>query len=89
MCLSNNFTRIQSYSQSMWQFQRYTLVYEYFFKPLLPAPFELFSMLFLILKWFVRTLLKNWFTDVIKSENKIKKLLYNFSKPIELGFSNF
>jgi hypothetical protein len=63
----------------IWNFRRYSLINEYRFKPILPAPFILISIL---LKIFLKIF-------KIKKFNKIKAIMISNKQVSKLSKSNF
>jgi hypothetical protein len=83
---SNKLSNIQKNANKIWKFERYNLVNEYFFKPILPAPFEIFSFLIIFIKFLIRLFLHDRLKNAQTSS--IKYILFKFSQEKPLGFGS-
>lgn len=83
---SNKYANIQKNANKIWKLERYNLVNEYFFKPVLPAPFEIFSFLIIFIKFLIRIFLYDWLKNAQRPS--IKYMIFKFSQDKPLGFGN-
>jgi hypothetical protein len=84
---SNKYEQVQARSAEIWKFQRYSVIYEYYHKPILSPPFTLISYFISIMRIFLRPIRQN-FTNIERGEEHIfKRLFYYLSKEwrIKLG----
>lgn len=71
MIKSNTFDRLQSDTDSIWKFQRYSLVCRYLTRPLVPAPLIFISHIWRITNYVCSRIFKmKWF--YIRHENRPK-----------------
>lgn len=73
---------VNAVSHQVWKFQRYVIVMEYEQKPSLPPPLIIFSHLYLIYKYCIKTRFtskkdKDWYSDY-----GLSKLFANFKRKL-------
>ncbi len=64
-------------AKKIWKFERYTLIHEYHFKPILPAPFIIFSHILIIFRLIFSFIIRNCFSenyDYLDSKTKRRLL---------------
>jgi hypothetical protein len=84
---SYKYASVEKDAYKIWRFQRYFLVYEYFNKPIMPAPFEIFSFFLIGFRPLFRLICSPFIHDGPKSPNAFQRFLYDFTKPTKFGFS--
>ena len=84
--ISFKYAKIENEADKIWKFERYALVYEYYSKPILPAPFEIFSFVIIALKYFLREYYFKKRPIMSINNNLFVKALFEFSKKYEIGF---
>jgi hypothetical protein len=52
--LSNTFSKIETLANKISKSQRYAIVFEFYYKSILPPPFVIISYFFIIIAFFVR-----------------------------------
>ena len=81
--ISFKYAKVENDADKIWKFERYALVYEYYSKPILPAPFQIFSFFIMAFKYI---LLKCFFKNEQIKENSFKHILFVYSNQQEMGF---
>lgn len=85
---SNTYDAIESEGKQIWKFQRYGLVYDYFYKPVIFPPFTVFYYIYWVAKFItrvVRLFLVKEPIDISK-KTRLKKIIMFFSRNIGAGF---
>ena len=93
--LSNTFSKIETLANKISKSQRYAIVFEFYYKSILPPPFVIVSYFFIIIAFFVRFFRIYFIKNVDKKSYRDKKANYIsrffrfVSKKNETGFGLF
>ena len=82
---SKTYDKIQNESEPIWKYSRYSLIYEYFHKSLIPPPFVLFDYGIIIIKMFLGSILKLLNYETI-SKNCFLNFIQKLSRIYYPGF---
>ncbi len=96
LLFSNTFDHLQTDTDRIWKFQRYSLVCEYLSRPALPPPFIFFSHLWRLALYISARCCKSPFIQRIyhqhasrtKYSNKKNNIYFVFEKKIFFSFRN-
>ena len=83
---SNIYDDIQKESDKLWKFQRYSLIYEYFHKPIFVAPIVVFYPLGYIIK-FLSVLVRDKWSPKYYSTKLVDRIMVKFFYRFRNGFS--
>ncbi len=84
---SKTYSTIQQESDSIWKYQRYSLIYEYFHKLALPPPLVVLTFVTYLMSWLARFLKKFFLKKLMPSENLFNKIFFYFYQDYTSGFS--
>lgn len=84
--LSNTYQTIESEANKIWKSDRYNLVFTYYYKPLLPPPFLIFSYILYAIQFIIRKILSlNGFNS---TRSKMNSFINFFISEPKQGFGN-
>lgn len=81
---SNTYDEIETASNKIWRYQRYGLVFDYYYKPLLVPPLSIVYYAFLLVKFIFKSI-----KDLIVKKKVEKDNLKSFLKDPIFGRSKF
>lgn len=79
--------RIQDETDSIWKFQRYSLVHQYAHKYILPAPLNVLSQIIVLIRLILRPFREKFFSSINNDSKGIKRFVWYLSKDKKSGFS--